>query len=95
MESRSGPVAGAVVTHADGTGERAVALAMLDNLPDTHTKTLAAKKYYNTRDFDARRQRCVTPHVACNDTRIGGSAIDGRTTRRAGYAIGQTIKKRI
>ena len=37
----------------------------------------------------------MTPHVASNDTRIGGSAIDGRTTRHAGYAISQTIRKRI
>jgi Transposase DDE domain len=29
------------------------------------------------------------------DTRIGGSAIDGRTTRHPGYAVSQTIRKRI
>ena len=36
----------------------------------------------------------VTPHVAQN---INGraSAIDGRTTRHAGYAISQRIRKRI
>jgi DDE family transposase len=45
--------------------------------------------------IDACRRRLVTPHVACHDTRIGGSAIDGRTTRHAGYAISQTIRKRI
>ena len=33
--------------------------------------------------------------VAANDTRIGGSAIDGRTTRHGGYAISQTVRKRI
>ena len=37
----------------------------------------------------------MTPHVASNDTRIGGSAIDGRTTRHRGYAISQIIRKRI
>ena len=37
----------------------------------------------------------MTPHVASNDTRIGGSAIDGRTTRHPSYAISQTIRKRI
>ncbi len=36
----------------------------------------------------------VTPHVAQN-TRGGTSAIDGRTTRHAGYAISQHIRKRI
>ena len=96
MENRSGLVVGAVVTHADGMGERAAALAKLDTLPGRHTKTVAADKAYDTRDFvDACRRRRVTPHVASNDTRIGGSAIDSRTTRYAGYAISQTIRKRI
>ena len=96
MENRSGLVVGAVVTHADGLGERAAAVSMLDALPGAHPKTLAADKAYDTRDFiDACRQRRVTPHVASNDTRNGGSAIDGRTTRHAGYAISQTIRKRI
>lgn len=37
----------------------------------------------------------MTPHVARNDARAGGSAIDGRTTRWAGYAISQRTRKRI
>jgi len=96
MENRLGPVAGAVVTHADGMGERAAALAMLNAIPGTHPKTLVADKAYDTRHFvDACRQRRMTRHVVSNDTRIGGSAIDGRTTRHPGYAISQTIRKRI
>jgi transposase len=96
MENRSGLVVGAVVTHADGLGERAAALAMLDTVPGSHLKTIAADKAYDTRDFIAAcRQRRVTPHVASHDTRIGGSAIDGRTTRHPGYGISQTIRKRI
>jgi hypothetical protein len=39
------------------------------------------------------RANRVTPHVAQNDGRGGGSAVDGRTTRWAGYAISQ--RKRI
>ena len=35
---------------------------------------------------------CVTPHVAA---KVKGSAIDGRTTRHAGYAVSQRIRKRI
>ena len=96
MENRSGLVVGAMVTHADGLGERAAALAMLDTVPGPHPKTIAADKAYDTRDFIAAcRQRRITPHVAANDTRIGGSAIDGRTLRHPGYAISQTIRKRI
>ena len=96
MENRSGLVVSAVVTHADGMGERAAALAMLDTVPGGHAKTLGADKAYDTRDFvRACRERRVTPHVASNDTRIGGSAIDGRTMRHVGYAVSQTIRKRI
>jgi transposase len=96
MENRSGLVVGAVVTHADGTGERAAALAMLDTVPGTQPKSLGADKAYDTQDFVAAcRERKVTPHVASNDTRRGGSAIDARTTRHIGYALSQTIRKRI
>lgn len=96
MENRSGLVVGALVTHADGMGERAAALAMLDTVPSTQPKTLGADKAYDTADFIADcRSRKVTPHVACNDTRRGGSAIDTRTTRHRGYALSQTIRKRI
>ncbi len=37
----------------------------------------------------------VTPHVAQNEKRPGGSAIDGRTTRHAGYQSSQKKRKRI
>ena len=37
----------------------------------------------------------VTPHVAQNTSRSGGSAIDGRTTRHGGYAVSQRKRKRI
>ena len=96
MENRSGLVVGAVVTHADGRGERAAALAMLDTVPGEQPKTVGADKAYDTQDFvTGCRERNVTPHVASNDTRPGGSAIDARTTRQAGYALSQTIRKRI
>jgi transposase len=96
MENRSGLVVGAVVTHADGRGERAAALAMLDTLPGRHRKTIAADRAYDTRDFIAAcRERHITPHVASHQTRFGGSALDARTTRHAGYAISQTMRKRI
>jgi hypothetical protein len=35
----------------------------------------------------------ITPHVAQNTARPGGSAIDGRTTRHAGYAVSQQRRK--
>ena len=41
------------------------------------------------------RQMKVTPHVAQNDGRRGGSAIDERTTRHAGYKVSQQKRKKI
>ena len=38
------------------------------------------------------RRRTLTPHVA---QKVKGSAIDGRTTRHAGYAISQQKRKLI
>ena len=96
MENHSGLVVSAVVTHADGTGEREAAIRMLDCVPGTHSKTVGADKAYDTADFIAAcRQRNVTPHVAQNEGRRGGSAIDQRTTRHEGYRISQVIRKRI
>jgi hypothetical protein len=37
----------------------------------------------------------VPPHVTQNVNRAGGSAIDGRTTRHAGYAKSQHARPRI
>ena len=97
MENRSGLVVGAVVTQADGFGERRAAVAMLDTLPVSSVRrSVGADKAYDTSDFVAAcRQRNVAPHVACNSTRIGGSAIDGRTTRQRGYRLSQIVRKRI
>jgi Transposase DDE domain len=58
--------------------------------------TVAADKGYDTKEFvrEMRGMR-VTPHVAQNDQRRGGSAIDGRTTRQTGYKVSQVKRKRI
>jgi DDE family transposase len=85
-----------MVTHADGHGERSAALAMLDAMDASGPRTVGADKAYDTKDFVAGcRDRGVTPHIATNDTRQGGSAIDGRTTRHPGYELSQVIRKRI
>jgi hypothetical protein len=57
-------------------------LRLLDCVPEGHPKTVGADKAYDTRDFVSDcRARNVTPHVARNDERSGGSAIDGRSSR--------------
>lgn len=59
----------------------------------TRRLTLGADKGYDSADFVAElRQACVTPHVAQKARR---SAIDGRTTRHAGYALSQQRRKKI
>lgn len=94
MENRSGLAVDCTVTQATGTAEREAALSMLANAPQA--KTIGADKAYDTQDFVAGcRELGVRPHVAQNIQRRGGSAIDQRTTRHAGYAISQTIRKRI
>lgn len=96
MGNRNGLVVSAVVTHADGMGERAAALVMLDTVPGSQPKTIGADKAYDTAGFvTACRNRNIVPHVAQNDTRRGGSAIDARTTRHDGYQLSQVFRKRI
>lgn len=96
MENRNGLVVSAVVAHAGGVGKRAVALAMLGAVPGSGLKTLGAGKAYGAADFVAGcRGRNIVPHVARNDTRRGGSAIDARTMRHDGYQVSQTIRERI
>ena len=92
-ENRHGFVVEALVTQATGTAERDAALAMLDATQTGHRRTLGADKLYDTADFIAQcRVRDVTPHVA-QTRRNGGSAIDARTTRHAGYDISQTKRQ--
>jgi len=93
MENRNGLVVNAQLTQASGTAERETALALLGR---RQRVTLAADKAYDTKGFISDlRQRRVTPHVAQNDKRRGGSAIDQRTTRHPGYAVSQRKRKRV
>jgi transposase len=94
MENRNGLVVEACLTHADGYAERNAALAMIEGRADRPVRiTLGADKGYDAGDFvNELRTMNVTPHVAA---KAKGSAIDGRTTRHAGYAISQRIRKRI
>lgn len=95
MENRNGLVVDALVTQANGFAEREAALEMLTRLPGERV-TLGADKAYDVGQFVERlRELGVTPHVAQNLSRRGGSAIDGRTTRHPGYELSQTIRKRI
>jgi thioesterase domain-containing protein len=96
MENRAGLVVGVMATHADGKGERAAALIMLDAVAGSQPKTVGADKAYDTASFVAGcRARHVTPHVAQNNIRPGGNAIDVHATRHPGYRLSQVARKRI
>jgi len=96
VENRNGLIVNAQVWEANGTAERDAALAMLEELPGEHPVTVGADKNYDTKDFVAEcRHMQITPHVAQNDKRRGGSAIDRRTTRHGGYEVSQRKRKRI
>jgi transposase len=91
VENRSGLIVGTYLTQADGHAERDAALLMLWAKRKKIRKrfTLGADKAYDTQDFvKALREMNITPHMAQND-RTRSSAIDGRTTRHAGYRISQ------
>ena len=92
MENRNGMVADVEVLQANGTAERDAALVMMERIEGNHQVTIGADKGYDTKDFVAEtRNLKATPHVA----QKLHSAIDGRTTWHAGYAISQVKRKRI
>jgi hypothetical protein len=94
MENRHGLVVDACLTRADGHAERIAALHMIEPRADRPGRvTLGADKGYDVEDFvNELRTLNVAPHVAA---KVKGSAIDGRTTRHAGYKLSQTVRKRI
>lgn len=96
MENRNGLIVKAAASQATGKAEREVAADLLAELSGMKKRTVGADKNYDTAGFvrDCRAMN-ITPHVARNDNRIGGSAIDGRTSRHAGYVISQQARKRV
>ena len=96
IENRNGLVVDTELLQANGTAERDAALLMAERIEGRQRVTVAADKGYDTQEFVREiRGMNVTPHVAQNDKRRGGSAIDGRTTRHAGYKVSQVKRKRI
>ena len=96
IENRHGLVVDAELMQCSGTAERDAAMRMAERLEGTQRVTVGADKGYDTKEFVREmRGMKVTPHVAQNHKRNGGSAIDQRTTRHAGYQISQQRRKRI
>ncbi|HEV8397067.1 MAG TPA: transposase [Vicinamibacterales bacterium] len=96
MENRHGLVVQARATQATGTAERDAAIEMLHAQRLGLGCTLGADKNYDTHGLVAdARALGVTPKVTQNVKRRGGSAIDARTTRHAGYAQSQARRSRV
>ncbi len=94
-DNRHGLVVNVRASQADGFAERDVAAQMLAETASPGKRiTVGADKAYDTRGFvKACRDMNVTPHVAQNINRSGGSAVDGRTTRHVGYEMSQRKRK--
>ena len=91
LDNRHGLVANVCVTAATGTAERDAAVLLLTESADTGT--VGGDKGFDVARFVAAvRALGITPHVA---QKAKGSAIDGRTTRHAGYAVSQQKRKLI
>jgi transposase len=94
-ENRNGLILDTDLRAASGTAERDAAASLLNGRGGRGV-TLGADKAYDTRGLVKQlRAQGVTPHVAQNVNRAGGSAIDPRTTRHAGYAVSQRKRKLI
>jgi transposase len=96
VENRNGLIVDAELLQANGRAERDAALLMLEKVPGEERITVGGDKGFDTAEFVFEcRHMHVTPHVAQNTSRAGGSAIDGRTTQHGGYAVSQKKRKRI
>ena len=90
LDNRQGLVANVCATHATGTAEREAAAVVLEASAPPGS-TVGADKGYDVASFVATvRGLAITPHVA---QKARWSAIDGRTTRHAGYHVSQRKRK--
>jgi len=95
-ENRNGLIVECELTEANGTCEREAGLRLLRRQRGRRKQgrlSVGADRGYDVKDFVAgTRALRVTPHVARKQR---GSAIDGRTTRHAGYATSQRRRKTV
>ncbi|OPZ41326.1 MAG: Transposase DDE domain protein [Actinobacteria bacterium ADurb.BinA094] len=95
-ENRNGLIVGCELTEASGSCEREAGLRLLRRQRRRSGRarmSVGADRGYDVREFVAGvRELRITPHVACKKR---ASAIDGRTTRHAGYAVSQRRRKTV
>src|SRR5260370_12898306 len=97
MENRNTLLIDFQVEPADGYAERRAAIGVVDErVPGRRRVTLGGDKGYDTRAFIAHcRALNITPHVARNQARPGGAALDARTARPPCYAVSQWVRKQV
>jgi transposase len=96
MENRNGLMIDLRVGQASGRAECEQGLQMLHRVCGRCRITIAGDKGYDNAGFvGGCRALNVTPHVAQNERRLGGSALDLRTTSWPGYAVSQRVRKRV
>ncbi len=98
MENRHGLLLDISVTAADTKSQWSAAEQMLQRQARKRRrpKTLAGDKGYDTKGFvEMLQKRQIAPHIAANNKRPGGSAVDPRIRKRQDYAISQRVRKRI
>jgi transposase len=95
-ENRHGLIVDCELTEASGTCEREAGLRLLARQRRRSGRrrlTVGADRGYDVKDFVAGlRALGATPHIA---RKKRASAIDGRTTRHAGYAVSQRRRKTV
>ena len=92
MDNRHGLAVDSRLTEATSRSEREAGLEMADRIAFRRA-TIGGDKGYDTAGFvEGLRDLGITPHIAA---KIKHGAVDGRTTRHAGYAISQKKRKRI
>lgn len=80
------------LTTATGRAEGEAAFAMVRDVEGRHRITVGGARGFGDAGYvDSLRSLNATPHVAQKQR----SAIDERTTRHAGYAISQRVRKRV
>jgi len=96
MDNRHGLIVATDVRAPGYEAERDAGVEMLTMLePRARRRTLGADKGYDMPAFVVGVRACATtPHVSQNiHERRARSAIDGRTTRQAGFAVSQVKRK--
>ena len=98
MENRHGLLVDISVTPADTSSQWRAAEQMLKRQAQKRRRpqTLGGDKGYDHRGFVGMlKKRGIAAHIAANDRRPGGSAIDRRLIRQKRYVVSQKLRKRI